>query len=462
MPRWDRRKVLNVAAATAATTSFAPFGASAGSKQDKPNILFIMADDLGYADLSCYGRRDFETPVLDALAEDGLRLTDCYSNSPVCSATRLALITGRYQYRLPFGLEEPSPGKSGAGLPADHPTLPSLLRDAGYRTTLIGKWHLGSPPDYGPLKSGYDRFYGVYGGGDYFQHAPETASRNDGVLTDQDEPSLDEGYMTDLLADRAVLEIETAHKHRKPFFISLHFTAPHWPWEGPDDEEVSENLSNLFHFDGGSIATYARMVKNLDANIGRVLQSLRKAGLHRDTIVVFTSDNGGERFSDSWPFVGVKGEVLEGGIRVPGLIRWPGRIKKESVSDQIVTSMDWMPVLLSAADASPDPAYPPDGVNLLPEFQNGSTRSRKLYWRFKANDQAALRSDNWKYLSIGGAEHLFNLKEDERERADLKERNLDIFASLKADYEAWNETMLPYEASTFSHDVTMGNYSDRY
>ena len=234
----------------------------------RPNIVFIMADDLGYADLSCYGRRDFTTPNIDRIAAEGMRLTQAYANSAVCSATRTALITGRYQYRLPIGLEEPlgSAEKRNVGLPSSHPTLPSLLKKAGYGTALIGKWHLGRLPDFGPLQSGYDHFWGFRGGAlDYFTHKSGPANTDSDDLWDQDVKVHQAGYLTDLIGAKATAVIaDYARNPKQPFFLSLHFNAPHWPWEGPGDEAESLRISALMDYDGGSLATYARMVRQMD------------------------------------------------------------------------------------------------------------------------------------------------------------------------------------------------------
>ena len=292
----------------------------------RPNIIFIMADDLGYADLGCYGRPELSTPNIDRIAARGVRLTQGYANSAVCSATRLALITGRYQYRLPLGLEEPLAGKTDIGLPPEHPTLPSLLQQSGYATALVGKWHLGIPPLFGPARSGYQQFYGIRSGAvDYYSHLNARGTHD---LWDGDEPVRDNGYMTDLLGDRAVAVVNDYATRKQPFLLSLHFNAPHWPWEAPGDRAESDRLlgSNLRHFDGGTQQIYFRMIQAMDLQIGRVLQALDAHGLADDTIVIFTSDNGGERFSDTWPFTGIKTELLEGGLRVPTLICWPARI----------------------------------------------------------------------------------------------------------------------------------------
>src|SRR3954451_6110870 len=208
-----------------------------GQTPRPPNIVFIMADDLGYADVSCYGRPDLRTPNIDRIAANGVRFLQAYANSAVCSATRTALITGRYQYRLPLGLEEPLNGRD-VGLPPEHPTLPSLLRNAGYGTTLVGKWHLGALPRFGPLQSGYDHFYGFRGGGlDYYSHAGGNAKPD---LWDGDAPIHQAGYLTEVLGNRAVKGVNGPAKSRQPFMLSLHFNAPHWPWEAPGDEAESE------------------------------------------------------------------------------------------------------------------------------------------------------------------------------------------------------------------------------
>jgi arylsulfatase A-like enzyme len=435
----------------------------AAGQERQPNILFILADDLGYADLSVYGQTGFTTPNLDRLAADGVRLTQAYANSAVCSATRFGLITGRYQYRLRGGLEEPISANRTVGLPPQHPTLPSLLKKAGYTTALFGKWHLGFLPTYGPLKSGYDVFFGNYGGAiDYFTHKPGVGPEVPEDLFEGEVPVHKAGYYTDLLADRAVEHIGR-QRAGQPFFLSLHFTAPHWPWEGPQDEAVSRELHNINHQDGGSLATYAKLVTALDAAIGRVLESLQRQGLANDTIVVFTSDNGGERFSHMWPFSGQKTELLEGGIRVPAIVRWPRRLRAGGVLDQVAISMDWLPTLLAAAGTAPDPAYPPDGQDLLPALLGQrATVERTLFWRYKANEQRALRSGNWKYLRIHGNEFLFDVVTDQRERANLAQRHPAVLARLKADWEGWNAGMLPITADVRTGGVNGKVQADHY
>jgi arylsulfatase A-like enzyme len=425
----------------------------------KPNIVFILADDLGYADVSCYGRRDYTTPNIDRIAGEGLKFSQAYANSAVCSATRTALITGRYQYRLPIGLEEPlgSDNKRIVGLPPSHPTLPSLLKKAGYGATLIGKWHLGKLPDFGPLQSGYDHFWGFRSGGvDYFTHKSGPAGTDTDDLWDDDVKVHQNGYLTDLMGAKATAVIaDYARTPGRPFLLSLHFNAPHWPWEGPDDEAESRRISALTDFDGGSLATFGRMVREMDLQIGRLLETLQTSGIADNTIVIFTSDNGGERFADTWPFTGKKSELLEGGLRIPAIVRWPGHIRPGTTTDQVAISMDWMPTLLAAAGALPDPAYPPDGMNLLPALlQNAAPVSRKLFWRYRMNAQRAMRDGDMKWLKIRDNTFLFNVVSDPLERANLKDRQPEIYRKLVAEYEAWNATMLPENpaANTFGFD----------
>ena len=452
----DRRTVVAGAAALTA----APLLPAVAASPRRPNFLFIMADDLGWADLSCYGREDYRTPVLDRLAAQGMRFTQAYANSAVCTATRVALITGRYQYRLPIGLEEPLAGRP-VGLPSSHPTLPSLLRDAGYATALVGKWHLGQLPNHGPLQSGYEHFWGFREGAiDYFDF------KSANHLWDGDSTVEQTGYLTDLLGDKAILELERNAAARKPFLLSLHFNAPHWPWEGPDDQAESRRLMEakapLAAFDAGSTKTYAAMVGRMDFQIGRVLDALRRLKLDRDTVVVFTSDNGGERFSKTWPFSGRKTELLEGGIRVPAIVRWPGRVRGGTVSDAQAMSMDWMPTFLAAAGVAPAASHPLDGVDLAPALAGRALPERTLFWRYKNHAQRACRRGNRKYLKIEGNRFLFDLVADPMERANLMRRDPDTFAALERAWEAWDATMLPLDPKSFTHGIDGSESADHY
>tara|TARA_A100001391_G_scaffold119260_1_gene81184 strand:+ start:32118 stop:33557 length:1440 start_codon:yes stop_codon:yes gene_type:complete len=459
-----RRKFLGASSLVPLTCLSGPVTAAKQSPR-KPNILFIMADDLGYADLSCYGRRDYQTPRIDRLAEDGLRFTSAYANSAVCSATRTALMTGNYQYRYSVGLEEPL-AFGNIGLEPSLPTLSSLLQEHGYSTMLIGKWHLGRLPDYGPLQSGYDHFWGFRNGGiDYFSHS--AGGNHD--LWDGDTSVYQTGYLTDLLGDRAVSTLQQLGQSSRPFLMSLHFSAPHWPWEGLDSEEESARLSassnplTLAHFDGGSMAIYAEMVERLDYQVGRVLDELVRQGLDENTIVIFTSDNGGERFSDTYPFTGRKTELLEGGLRIPAIVKWPGKAAPKTTSDTPVMTMDWLPTFLSAAGIEAPDGVSFDGTDIGPVIaQDGSIADRTLFWRYKNLDQRAVRDGNWKYLRIAGNEFLFDIAADPMERANLKDRRPEIFARLKAEYEAWDADMLPFNPNSFTHGFNGSELADHF
>ena len=432
----------------------------------RPNMIFIVADDLGYADLGCYAGRPAAfgpvSPVLDRLASEGIRFTQGYSNSPVCSPTRFALATARYQYRLRGAADEPinskSRGSSVLGLPPSLPTVPSLLKDSGYRTALIGKWHLGYPPHFGPLRSGYEEYFGPMSGGvDYWTHRSGAGEHD---LWFGEEERKQEGYLTDLLSRHAVDYIHRMARHpRTPFFLSLHYTAPHWPWETRDQPEMAAEVDGqLFHLHGGSVETYQRMIHHMDEGIGWIEDALRMHGLDQNTLVIFTSDNGGERFSDNWPLVGGKMDLTEGGIRVPWIARWPAAIAPGGVSPQHCMTMDWSATVLDAAGVAADPEYPLDGISLMSVLKDPAfSFERPLYWRMKHRQQRAMRRGDWKYLKVDGHEYLFNIAKDARERANLAHRQPDLLRTLRAGWEEWNGTMpaIPSDAQ-----VSLG-YTER-
>jgi len=420
----------------------------------RPNIIFIVADDLGFADLGCYGGREAEfgpvSPVLDQLAAHGLRMTEGYANSPVCSPTRFALMTARYQYRLRGAADEPisskSKGSTTLGLPPEHPTLPSLLKQAGYHTALIGKWHLGYPPIFSPLQSGYDEFFGPMSGGvDYFSHCSNNGTHD--LYLNETEHN-EEGYLTDLLSRRSVDYVRRmADPARKgqPFFLSLHYTAPHWPWETRDDSAVAHQVKgNLFHLEGGNIHTYRRMIHHMDEGIGWVVDALRETEQLDNTLIVFTSDNGGERFSDNWPLVGGKMDLTEGGIRVPWIAHWPAVIPPGSVSEQHCLTMDWSATLLELGGAPPAASHPLDGVSLAAVLREPARAfERTMFWRMNHRGQRAMRQGPWKYLRVDGNDYLFNISADARERANLATRDPDRLAAMRQSWEVWNASMPP-------------------
>lgn len=444
--KFTRRQFVGGALGAAAVAG--AISSSTVSAAGRPNIIFILADDMGWGDLSCYGRPDYRTPNLDKLAGQGMRFTNAYSAAPVCTPTRVGFHTGRYPARLPVGLEEPIRGRKQlgervkqVGIPHDHPTVSSLIKSAGYDTALIGKWHLGYLPVFSPLRCGFDEFFGIMGGaGDFFTH---TDAGGEPDLFEGEVPVERAGYMTDLLTDRAV---EYVNRPRtKPFYLSLHYTAPHWPWEGPQDKAVSKTLKpgpGGFAA-GGSIKIYAEMMKSMDAGIGKVMAALKSTGLDRNTIVIFTSDNGGERFSYNWPFSGQKFDVREGGVRVPAIIRWPGLARAGSTSDQPVITMDWTATMIAAAGAKPNPNYPLDGEDMTTVLTGKrGLYDRTFFWR--TTRQGGMRSGKWKYIREEKSEFLFDLSVDEREQADFKSAEPAVLARLSDEFKKWEAGVLSY------------------
>lgn len=444
-----REFVASTVGAALATTGLSQTGVD---MQTRPNILFILADDLGWADLSCYGRPDYQTPNLDRLARQGMRFTNAYSAAPVCTPTRVGFHTGRYPARLPVGLEEPIHERKAltpeelrtTGIPAEHPTVSSLIKASGYSTALVGKWHVGYLPHFGPLKCGFDDFYGNMSGAvDHFTHRDMTDSLD---FFEGEVPVEKIGYMTELLTQRAEEYIRRPHK--KPFYLSLHYTAPHWPWEGPKDVEFSRSMKYgpVGFRAGGSLKVYAEMMKSLDTGIGRVLQALKATGLERNTLVIFTSDNGGERFSYHWPFSGQKMDLREGGVRVPAIVRWPGVTKAGTVVDQPVITMDWTATMIAAAGGKPDPKYPLDGEDVTPVLKGQrAIYDRTFFWR--TYRQGAARSGTWKYIREDKKELLFDLQVDEREQANFADAHPQVLQRLRSEFDKWESTVLSYPAS---------------
>jgi arylsulfatase A-like enzyme len=432
----------------------------------RPNIVFILTDDLGWGDLSIDGQTNYQTPHLDQLAQEGIRFTQAYSASPVCTPTRVSFFTGRYPGRIPLGNQEPlaSVQQIGntVGLPPEHPTIASLLKANGYETALVGKWHCGYLPKYSPLKSGFDEFFGNFSGAiDYFRHV-DTSGEPD--LWEAEVPVEEIGYVTDLFSDsEALLQADRAidflkKPHNSPFYLSLHYTAPHWPWEGPNDIELSkaligqDNLQNWVNT--GTAESYAAVMESLDNGIGRVLQALNDAGITDNTIVIFASDNGGEKFSNFGAFQGKKGNLYEGGIRVPTFIRWPGVIEPNQINEQVIITHDITATILAATETNPDANYPLDGENLLPIIKGEIPVSpRTLFWRHKGNNrpglpprvrQGAVRNGDWKYLQVGENEYLFDLANDQKEEINLQEENRKVFEELKSKYQTWDSELKPY------------------
>jgi arylsulfatase A-like enzyme len=449
MGKVNRRQFVATALGTVAAARAKANAYELHTPASKPNILFILADDMGWGDLSCYGRPDYKTPNLDKLALQGSRFNNAYSAAPVCTPTRVGFLTGRYPARLRVGLEEPIHERKelsqdqleSYGIPNEHPTVGSLIKSAGYSTALVGKWHVGYLPYFGPLKAGFDDFYGNMSGAvDHFTHKDMTESLD---FFEGEVPVEKIGYMTELLTKRAVEYIRRPHK--SPFYLSLHYTAPHWPWEGPKDIAVSNSMkySSAGFRSGGSIRVYGDMMKSMDDGIGHVLAALKDAGLDKNTLVIFTSDNGGERFSYNWPFRGQKMDLYEGGVRVPAIVRWPGVAPAGKVVDRPVITMDWTATMVAAAGGKQDTKYPLDGDDLTDLFRGRRAAfERQFFWR--TYRQGASRHGKWKYLREGKKEFLYDLSVDEHEQADFATAEPRILAEMRTGFDRWASDMQQY------------------
>jgi arylsulfatase A-like enzyme len=423
--------------------------------QGKPrgNIVLIMADDLGYGDVGCYGCKDIRTPAIDGLAADGVRFTNFYSNAPECTPTRTALLTGRYQQQV-GGLEcALGIGNVGRyddairlrqthdlGLPAEETSIARMLKDAGYATAISGKWHLGYEPKFFPLRHGFDSWFGPVGGAtDYFHHIEYTGQL---ALYENDKPVQREGYLTDLITDEAVSFIQRSRS--KPFFLYVAYTAPHTPYQGPGDKKP-EPVPEA-DYSKGSRETFAAMVERMDQGIGRILKSLDDAGLADNTLVIFMSDNGANRTGDNSPFSGYKGNLFEGGIRVPCIAKWPGVLAKGAVSEQPCMTMDFSRSIVRVAGTEPPAGRNFDGTDILQAVAtNLPVRRRTLFWRARRGEwtRKAVRDGSLKFISLQNGdnlkEYLFDLERDPAEKNSLLNKQPDDVRRLKTLLRNWEE-----------------------
>ncbi|MBN8608599.1 MAG: sulfatase [Caulobacterales bacterium] len=424
-----------------------------------PNIVLIIADDLGYGDLGVYGGRRIATPNIDALAARGVRFTNGYVTSAVCAPSRASLLSGRYQQRFGYEFNPVRRDLEGVGIPQGVRILPEFLRERGYRTALIGKWHLGRTRETHPLNHGFDRFIGFSPGATGYLHA---AGDGDEWLPDPvpgvpqgffdmrleegyERAAPRDGYLTDILTDEALAFVDADRS--RPFFLTLAYNAPHTPLQA-----TRRYLERYAHIENQSERIYAAMVSALDDNVGRVLDGLEERGLTENTLVVFLSDNGcpdyiGEGVCSNAPFRGFKGMYLEGGVRVPMIVAWPGRLPRGRVYEAPVMSFDWSRSILAAAGAVVGD-QPVDGVDVLPLVAAGrATPDRPLVWRTGPN--YALRSGDWKLIvsertdGAGFVTHLFNLRDDPGETRNLAAEHPEIVARLTREFEGWNARMQP-------------------
>ena len=412
-----------------------------GSAQ-APNIIYIMTDDMGYGDLSGYGNKSYSTPNLDKLALQGMKFVNAYAAAPVCTPTRTALMTGRYPARTSVGLMEPrrTPKLDSAyGLTREIPSLASLIKASGYETALIGKWHLGFMPGHRPLKNGFDYFFGILSGGaDYISHKGTNGTKAHD-LYENDSLVYMQGYLTDLITQKSVDFIK--QKHHNPFFLTIAFNAPHWPWQGPKNPAYPDSMAFTA---GGSPSVYAEMMKSLDEGIGKIMQALDDEQLTRQTLVIFTNDNGGEKYSNQGGLSKAKFTLWEGGIRVPAFVRWPGKIGEGLTTPQVAVTMDWTATMLKAAGAKADKNFPLDGIDLMPILTGKKKKvHRTLYWRtFQRSKHKAVRDGHWKYLQDEKGEYLFDLSADQEEKNDLKTKQKKKFNRMKTKLNDWEKTVL--------------------
>jgi arylsulfatase A-like enzyme len=420
--------------------------ARAYAQTTSPNVVLIITDDVGYGDIGSYGAPDIQTPNIDSLARDGVRMTDFYANGPLCSPTRAGLITGRYQQRYAIeaalgGAARTPNGLFEAGLPVTGVSFPQLLKDNGYATGLVGKWHLGYLPEFEPNAHGFDYFFGFKAGyTDYYVH---TDGRGDPDLWENGTAVEVDGYMTDLITERSVAFIE--ENAARPFFIDVSYNAGHWPYQVPDEPSVA--IGNARHLqphddDTSTRADYVAMLERADQGVGEILETLDRLGLSDNTLVIFTNDNGGEWLSSNAPLFHRKWTLWEGGIRVPTLMRWPGRIPAGGVSDQVGITMDLTATVLAATGSRVPPDLELEGIDLLPILAGEAPEvERTLFWRTIAGSQRqrAVRSGDWKLIVDGNATLLFDVRSDAGERLDLANLRQDVAQQLRLALDAWGD-----------------------
>jgi len=415
------------------------------SAQKKPNVVFILADDMGYGDVASYGCQDIETTHIDRLAASGVRFTSGYSSHPYCSPMRAALMAGRYQHR--FGYERNiayDQHNMVMGLPLTEKTVAARMQEAGYTTGAIGKWHLGAAEPFQPNKRGFDFWFGFRGGGHQYFDVNLNIKLHENYFASLErngQPEGLDGYLTTTLTDGAIGFIKS--NKDSPFFLYLAYNAPHGPLQAP---EVYKQ--KYLTIEDPKRRTYAAMVHALDDEIGRIIETLEELNLTENTIVFFMSDNGGPEFanaSDNGPLRGGKGEVYEGGIRVPFMVSWPGKIEKHQVNDHPVMSIDLMRTALELGGAPLEEKL--EGVNLLPYLIGEKTGvpNEALFWRMENGTDYAVRSGPWKLAKARDQAgiQLYNVEKDIGETNNLASSNPEALGRLIKLYEDWNAKNIP-------------------
>lgn len=444
-------------------------------EKDQPNVILILADDLGYGDLSCYGSESISTPNIDRLAKEGVKFTSFYANGAECTPTRAALLTGRYQHRV--GGLECAIGLNGVGryadairldkthdlgLPANYSAIPSMLNKVGYNTALIGKWHLGYEPKFQPKAHGFNFSLGPIGGEvDYFEHSiPIGMFLGKMINGEHDfyrngiEQHREGYYLTDLITDESVSWINNQKKN-KPFFLFVPYTAVHKPYQGPDDY-IGRKLT-VEEQDAKSKEKYKAMLEEMDKGIGKILEKVKEEGIEDNTVIIFTSDNGPAGTGSAGQFSGGKGRLLEGGIRVPCIIKWPGHIKPGTVSDQVGITMDLTASIARIAHTTAPIGRPFDGEDIIKYIETDRpVHPRILFWRKQRGERIAraVRSGDMKYLYAKQSdttmkhhdkikEGLYNLKKDPQEKNNLITKEPKELKRLKELLKYWELEVKP-------------------
>jgi arylsulfatase A-like enzyme len=418
-----------------------------GKTTRKPNILLILSDDLGYADIGVHGCKDIPTPNLDRIAARGVRFTDAYANGSFCTPTRAALLSGKYQQRV--GCEDLT-----RPLPRAVVTLPQRLQAAGYATFMVGKWHLGTAAGFTPLDRGFDHFFGFLGGGHFYQPGPNQKGEYAAPILRDREPLQEKRYLTDAFGDEAAAFVAAQKNADRPFFLYLAFNAVHTPMQASD-----KHLASFAKMEDPRRRTYAAMLSAMDQAIGQVLKQLEEIGQLDNTVIIFTNDNGGPTTrnavngSRNFPLRGSKCETFQGGIRVPLLIQWNGKLQPGAVYRRPVITMDLTATALALAGADRKDI---EGIDLLPYLEGNKDGSphEVLYWRSRTmSNNYGVRKGNWMFVhSTEGAEvpgpkqtpgrdMLFNLAEDIGEKNDLAAKHPERLAELRKLYDAWNASV---------------------
>ncbi|TLX78163.1 N-acetylgalactosamine 6-sulfate sulfatase [Labilibacter sediminis] len=430
-------------------------GVKANNKNKQPNLIVIMTDDMGYADVGFNGCQDIPTPNIDKIAEQGVRFTQGYVTFPVCGPSRAGFLTGRYQDRFGF-TTNPSidPNNPISGLPVEEETMAQVLRKADYKSGIVGKWHMGTHPNFHPLERGFDYFYGFLSGGhNYF---PNELKLNDlsevtkkwewyrtKIIENRTKVETDE-YLTDELTNAAIGFIERKVENKEHFMLYLAYNAPHTPLQATE-----KYLSRFSNIEDKRRRTYAAMVSAVDDGVGRILEALQQGGVDENTIVVFLSDNGGahNNASDNGPLRGLKGDLFEGGIRVPFAMRWPSVIPSGQTYEKAISSLDIMATVVSQNNIEINTHRPLDGVDLIPYLtgQNDGEPHDFLFWRKWEQNAMAILQHNIKLVANGNQDktrpQLYNLSSDLGEETNLKAKDAKYYQDLMKEWEKWNKEL---------------------